>query len=700
LDAYGSKSAAGLKLSYQMLSTGDGISAATASVFRVFLAGDVSKPGISDQNGHKASFGKYTLGMGYENRHYFGSLYFSKGSGDTALIKDLGSVGNYLAAYDTGYGLRVGTYVEEALLRLTAGADYERGKYGARQVTGSLEAEKFFQGMPFSVALSGESLNRRDSLAGSSQDTRGMLTVKVDVTGQAMAGSHPDWAKRALATSAAHKRTVDTYAFQQSKAASPTTSNRAPVAVADSVTVVSGSSNNSIAVLANDSDADGDTLSISAVSAPSKGSASISGKNIVYNSNTGSSGTDSFTYTVSDGKGGSAQGTVTVTITAAAVANRAPVAVSDTATVAANAAATLINVLANDSDADGDTLSLTAVGATSAGGTATLSGNQISYTPKAGYSGTETFSYTVSDGKGGSAQGTVTVTITPAVVVNRVPVAVNDTATVAANAAATLINVLANDSDADGDTLSLTAVGATSAGGTATLSGNQISYTPKAGYSGTETFSYTVSDGKGGSAQGTVTVTITPAANRVPVAVNDTLTVAANSSNNVVNVLANDSDPDGDTLSIQSISTAPNGTVILVSGKLSYTPKAGYSGSDSFSYVVGDGKGGTATATVTITVTPAPSGVNVAPVAVNDSFTVSKDSSANLLDVLANDSDANGDTLAIIAINPPQKGTASIVGSKISYTPNAGFTGSDTITYLISDGRGGTAIAVATITVM
>ena len=189
--------------------------------------------------------------------------------------------------------------------------------------------------------------------------------------------------------------------------------------------------------------------------------------------------------------------------------NTDPVAVNDTATVTQGGAATTIDVLANDTDADGDTLTIKTDSVTTPnhGGTAVIAGNKITYTPPADYHGTETFQYTVSDGNGGEANATVTVTIQAP---NAVPVANNDAATAIRGGAAVIINVLANDTDADNDTLTIKAgsVTAPNHGGTAGIASNKITYTPPADFSGTETFQYTVSDGNGGEATATVTVTI------------------------------------------------------------------------------------------------------------------------------------------------------------------------------------------------
>ena len=184
--------------------------------------------------------------------------------------------------------------------------------------------------------------------------------------------------------------------------------------------------------------------------------------------------------------------------------NNPPVAALDTYTKAGSSTSTL-TVLDNDLDAEGQPLVITGVSAPSAGGTATrINGNtQISYT--AGAVGTETFTYTIADSAGGTDTGNITVTVT-----NVPPVAVNDSYTQTAATTVTL-SVLSNDTDANSQPLTITAVGTPSLGGTATrINGNtQISYTSP-GTTGTDTFSYTISDGYGGTASATVSVNVQP----------------------------------------------------------------------------------------------------------------------------------------------------------------------------------------------
>ena len=223
----------------------------------------------------------------------------------------------------------------------------------------------------------------------------------------------------------------------------------------------------------------------------------------------------------------------------------APVAVDDTLTVDEDAALSSTDVIANDTDADiGDTLSLTA--ATTAGtGTVAVNadGLSVDYTPATDFNGTETITYTVSDGTLTDETGTLTITVTA---VNDAPVAVDDTLTVLEDAETTSIDVIANDTDGDADTLSLTA--ATTAGtGTVAVNadGLSVDYTPATDFNGTETITYTVSDGTLTDETGTLTITVT-AVDDAPVAVDDTLTVLEDAETTSIDVIANDTDDDGD----------------------------------------------------------------------------------------------------------------------------------------------------------
>ncbi|MEO7325774.1 MAG: Ig-like domain-containing protein [Dokdonella sp.] len=465
--------------------------------------------------------------------------------------------------------------------------------------------------------------------------------------------------------------------------------NRVPFARNDNATVGSGVPA-TIDVLANDSDPDGDALALVSVTAPAHGTAAISGMQVLYTPAPGFSGADSFNYTIRDGHGGSA--TATVSITVAAQPNRPPVAVDDAATTTFPLPVT-INVLTNDSDPDGDPLTIVGVTAPTSG-TAVISGNSVIYTPSPqGLTGIDVFTYTISDGRGGNATATVTVTVAPPP--NLPPVAVNDAATTPFGVPVT-INVLGNDSDPDGDPLTITGVTAP-ASGTAVISGNSVIYTSGSA-AGIDTFTYTISDGRGGTATATVTVTVGPLPNTPPVAVNDAATTPLGVPV-TINVLGNDSDPDGDPLTIASITPPVDGTAVISGNSVIYTPgpAAATVGVDTFTYTISDGRGGTATATVRVTFAPAP---NQPPIAVDDIGAPTANSQPRTIPVLANDSDPDGDPLTIISVTMPTSGTVLISGNSVIYTSAAGFAGTDSFTYTISDGRGGTATATVTIVVL
>lgn len=287
----------------------------------------------------------------------------------------------------------------------------------------------------------------------------------------------------------------------------------------------------------------------------------------------------------------------------AQTANTAPVANADSATVVEDTS-TILTVLANDTDADSNTLTITGFTTPAHGAVTSNAGATLTYVPTANYSGADTFEYTISDGNGGTATATVSVTVTP---VNDAPVAVADVNNSVIGTV--LIPVLANDTDADGNTLTL--VSATQgANGATALSGNDVLYTPNSAYLGADTFTYVVSDGQGGTATGTVTLAVLPAGTNVaPVAVDDTVSVKLDTPKTIA-VLANDTDANsGDTLTVGSVTSPAHGTAVVdATGKVLYTPVTGYSGPDSFTYIVRDQAGLIDTGTVNITVKTATSG--------------------------------------------------------------------------------------------
>lgn len=186
---------------------------------------------------------------------------------------------------------------------------------------------------------------------------------------------------------------------------------------------------------------------------------------------------------------------------------------------------------------------------------------------------------------------------------NTLPEAVADTAITTQGVAIT-IPVLANDSDADGNPLTITVV-TQGSGGAVTNNGSNVTYAPGLLFTGVDSFSYTISDGQGGTATAPVSVTVNQAQNTPPVANADSASTAFGIAA-TINVLANDSDANGDPLGVVAVTNGSKGTVVNNGISVTYTPNAGASGSDLFTYTVADGRGGSATGTVTVTIGPAP----------------------------------------------------------------------------------------------
>jgi VCBS repeat-containing protein len=379
-------------------------------------------------------------------------------------------------------------------------------------------------------------------------------------------------------------------------------------------------------------------------------------------------------------------------------------AVNDTASVPEDSTNFVLNPLANDASIGGTTnqLTISAVSATSSGGTVTITQNdtRLSYSPAPNFVGTETFTYTARNQNGEMHTATMTVTVTG---VNDLPSANNDTFSVPRNATNFVLNVLQNDSSAPdtGETLTVTARTTGSAGGTLTIgpNGGDIRYTPANNFIGTESFTYTISDGNGGTDTATVTLTVGGIGANA-----DTFTVEEDSDNNVLHVLENDTtDPQtGGTLTITGFGQGANGTVALAQNgtRISYSPNDNFQGVDSFTYTISDGQGHSAVGTATVTV----SNTNDPPVAVADSLTAFRNTEATL-DVLANDTTGLDPTTEALFVNsvtqpPAEQGTVAITadGKKVTFTPAADFIGEATFTYTVRD-AGGLVSSSATATV-
>ncbi len=463
--------------------------------------------------------------------------------------------------------------------------------------------------------------------------------------------------------------------------------NDAPVATADAVTTAEDAAATVAAatLLANDTDAEGSTLTVTAVSAATNGTVALAGTTITFTPTADFNGAAGFDYTISDG---ALTATAHVTVTVTAV-NDAPVADDESGTTSQDVAATFTDavLLTGDTDADGDTLTVVAVG-DAVNGTVARAAGVTTFTPTAGFSGVASFTYTVSDGALTDV-GAVTISIGNS---NDPPVAVDDAATTAEDtgvgiAAATL---LANDTDPDLDALSVTGVSNVT-GGAALLVLGTVTFTPTANFNGTAGFDYTVSDGFLTDV-GHVTITVT-AVPDAPVAVADSATTDEDTGLGITaaTLLANDTDGDGDTLSVASVDNATNGAVLLVLGVATFTPAADFSGTAGFDYTITDG-GLTATAHVTVTVNP----VDDLPVAVDDSAFTTEDLGV-FVDVLVNDTGLGDGGITITATNGAH-GTVTPGASNVLYIPEANYNGTDTFTYTITDADGDSATGTVNVT--
>ncbi|MEX0820444.1 MAG: Ig-like domain-containing protein, partial [Pirellulaceae bacterium] len=285
--------------------------------------------------------------------------------------------------------------------------------------------------------------------------------------------------------------------------------NDDPVAVDDTATIVAGTSNNFINVLANDTDIDGDQLRVQSVGQLSgNGTITVasSGSGLNYTPGQGFVGVDTVTYTITDNQGGTSQATLTLTVTGAG---------SDTFTVDEESVDNVFDVLQNDT---GTGLTITAVGSTSNGGIVTIieDGARLNYSRPADddFFGTDTFTYTSTSESGQVSTGTVIVTVDNT---NDPPTAVNDSFTVSEGSTGNTLNVLANDSNAPdppGETLTIVSVDDTNTIGSVSIVNGSIRYNapttfPDSGLAtGTDTFTYTIDDGSGLTAQATVSVDV------------------------------------------------------------------------------------------------------------------------------------------------------------------------------------------------
>ncbi len=372
----------------------------------------------------------------------------------------------------------------------------------------------------------------------------------------------------------------------------------APTATGQSVTV---QEDRTRGVTLTGTDSDGLPLTYALVTTGSAGTVTCAGPACTYTPSANFNGTDRFYFTASNGIEVSPRATVNITVNP----------VNDSPTVSARTGIVVNedgtrDITLTGTDVDMDTLTFQ-VPTAPRSGTATVSGNRVTYRPNADFNGSDSFTYRAYDGTAYSSAASVSVTVT----------AVNDRPTVADMAVAvnedTILTFTLDASDVDGGTLSPTFSGVGSSGsvyttttnthGTFTVSGLEVTYTPPADFVGTDSFRFNVSDGTL-SASAAATVSISIAAVNDPPVASDLWIRAADG--NPAHAVFGATDTDGDALTYTIVSNPRRGNVVVWNGdRVRYTPSnPALRGKDSFTYRVSDGVNSTSAKTVVIDLVP------------------------------------------------------------------------------------------------
>lgn len=479
-----------------------------------------------------------------------------------------------------------------------------------------------------------------------------------------------------------------------------------PVAVADSFSGVQFESLSGN--LLNNDNANGLeplTLVTTAVRDPQNGTLTLfADGRFTYNPRESFFGTDGFRYRIVNSQGVTAEAEVTLVIERV---NQDPIAFDNHYALEQNSELTVsgAGLLVNDIDFDGDALTVNTTPVTDVqNGTLTLNADgSFNYQPNSDFIGTDSFEYRVEDGNGGSNTATITLLIETEVS-NFPPVAVNDSYQTNEDEQlfVDLPGVLENDSDADEDTLTLSIIEQPLMGTLELSDTGSFRYTPQQNSYGQDYFVYQIDDGAA-NVQAFVLIEVSEV-NDAPLANDDSVEVAQGQPISIL-VAANDQDIDGslNPTSLTLLEGPSHGDVSLSNDRTHfvYQSEPDYRGSDSFTYQIQDDRGAASNvASVFIEVT----GDNQLPVAVNDSATTTQEV-AVAIDVLANDSDSDGSLNynSLTVVTAPTNGSVTLDTVELSgfiYTPQSGFSGSDSFTYQVQDNEGSLSnTATVTITV-
>ncbi|MDF4399439.1 tandem-95 repeat protein, partial [Vibrio parahaemolyticus] len=365
--------------------------------------------------------------------------------------------------------------------------------------------------------------------------------------------------------------------------------------------------------------------------------------------------------------------------------NDAPNAENDVITTEEDTAVT-IDVLVNDSDVEGDALSIQSASVPSEQGSVDIVDGKLVFTPAENFNGEATITYIVTDGDL-TDEAKVTVTVTP---VNDSPVAVDDTTSIQEDTAVT-IDVLTNDTDVDGDKLSIESASVPKEQGTVEVVDGKLVFTPVENFNGDAEITYIVTDGQL-TDEAKVTVTVNPVNDAPTIKVDAVESItedAVNTDTVVASLTVRDTDTPEDQLTV-SLENNSNGYFVLVGNEVKLT-QAGVGAVNNdelnlkdltISASVSDGVNPTANDSDSLIVNR----VNDAPVAKDDIATTHEDTAVTI-DVLPNDSDVDGDKLSIQSASVPEaQGKVEIVDGKLVFTPAENFHGDAEITYTLTDG--------------
>jgi hypothetical protein len=488
--------------------------------------------------------------------------------------------------------------------------------------------------------------------------------------------------------------------------AQPTDENRAPIVRPDAVRVRRDVPT-TLAVLANDRDPDGDRMFLSVVEPLPPGlDVSVDGIDLAITARAGAADLSPFAYRVDDGRGGQAIGNVLVALIGDEEPNRPPVANADTASVVVGTTRR-IDVLANDTDPDGDPLFLVAVrrdGSVTAGDVR-IEGDLVSYTPMPVDADVDAvvdrFRYVVSDGNGHEVEGDVTVRVLPEPIAVP-PFAQDDAATTIVDTPVTL-DVLYNDGDPSGEEPEIVGTPGCAGGGIARVrSDGRVTYTPPPGRSGVFTCSYEVANSQGLRDTATIVITVRePAITNLPPVVPTISRTVEIGETIVIDLLAGATDPDGPVAELRVLSmTTPVLGIATREGNVVTFVAGDVTGPVSIAFQVGDALNGVTPARLNIRIVepdPEP------PVAVDDALTITGPATPVTFDVLANDSDPDGergDLVVVSATVESGDATAAVAGRSVVVTAEPEFVGVVRVRYRIRDLDGLVDDAVIALTVL